>query len=69
MLSHITDEKPITSRQCIRALEKIGYSKPQYIPMILETLKTADLSNHRESMRLLIEQDRDAAIKNLKSCR
>ena len=24
ILFHITDEKPVTSRQCIRALEKIG---------------------------------------------
>ena len=34
-LAHITDEKPITARQCIKALVKVGMAKPQYIPRIL----------------------------------
>ncbi|MCD7738893.1 MAG: hypothetical protein LUH58_07635 [Lachnospiraceae bacterium] len=56
-LSHITDEKPITARQCIKALAQIGLSKPQYIPIILSALKEADLSQYKDSMRPLIEQD------------
>ena len=31
-LAHITDEKPITSRQCVKALAQVGLAKPQYIP-------------------------------------
>ena len=34
-LVHVTDEKPITARQCIKALAQVGVAKPQYIPRIL----------------------------------
>ena len=56
-LSHITDEKPITARQCIKALAQIGQAKPQYVPMILASLRSADLSKYKDSMRPLIEKD------------
>ena len=56
-LSHITDEKPITARQCIKALAQIGQAKPQYVPMILAALRSADLSKYKDSMRPLIEKD------------
>lgn len=54
---HITDEKPITARQCIIALAQVGQAKPQYIPVILSALHTADLSKYKDSMRPLIEKD------------
>lgn len=56
-LAHITDEKPITARQCIQALAQVGQAKPQYIPMILSCLHGADLSKYKDSMRPLIERD------------
>lgn len=56
-LTHITDEKPITARQCIKALAQIGLAKPQYTPMILSGLQNADLSKYKDSMRPLIEKD------------
>lgn len=56
-LSHITDEKPITARQCIKALAQVGLAKPQYIPAILSRLQGADLSKYKDSMRPLIEKD------------
>lgn len=56
-LDHVTDEKPITARQCIKALAQVGTSKPQYIPMILSRFKSADLSKYKDSMRPLIERD------------
>ena len=56
-LAHITDEKPITSRQCIKALAQIGLAKPQYVPVILSCLRSADLSKYKDSMRPLIEKD------------
>lgn len=34
-LTHVTDEKPITARQCIKALVQVGSAKPQCIPEIL----------------------------------
>lgn len=56
-LAHITDEKPITARQCIKALAQVGQAKPQYIPRILSALHEADLSKYKDSMRPLIEKD------------
>lgn len=56
-LTHITDEKPITSRQCIKALIQVGKSKPQYIPTILSAFHSADLSKYKESMCSLIKKD------------
>lgn len=64
-LTHITDEKPITARQCIQALLPVGEAKPQYIPMILAALHEADLSPYRDSMRPLIEKDIRTAIEEL----
>ena len=56
-LAHITDEKPITARQCIKTLVQVGIAKPQYIPRILSCFHDADLSKYKDSMRPLIEKD------------
>ena len=56
-LAHVTDEKPITARQCIKALRQIGLAKPQYISKIITHFRNADLSKYKDSMRPLIEQD------------
>ena len=56
-LTHITDEKPITARQCVKALAQVGLARPQYIPQILSALQNADLSKYKDSMRPLIERD------------
>lgn len=56
-LSHITDEKPITARQCIKALAQVGQAKPQYVPKILSCLNNADLSKYKDTMRPLIQKD------------
>ena len=65
-LAHVTDEKPITARQCIKALAQVGLAKPQYIPKILSCLKNADLSKYKDSMRPLIEKDITETEKVLK---
>ena len=56
-LAHITDEKPITARQCIKTLVQVGMAKPQYTPRILSCFHDADLSKYKDSMRPLIEKD------------
>ena len=56
-LAHITDEKPITARQCVKSLAQVGLAKPQYLPEILSCLQNADLSKYKDSMRPLIEKD------------
>ena len=65
-LAHITDEKPISARQCIKALAQVGLAKPQYIPKILSCLKNTDLSKYKDSMRPLIEKDITETEKVLK---
>lgn len=64
-LAHITDEKPITARQCIKALAQVGQAKPQYIPVILSSLRSADLSKYKDSMRPLLEKDIAETVKIL----
>jgi len=64
-LSHITDEKPITARQCVKALAQVGLAKPQYIPRILSSFRNADLSKYKDSMRPLIEKDMEETKKRL----
>ena len=66
-LSHITDEKPISARQCIKSLAQIGASKHKYIPSILKALENADLSKYKDSMRPLIEKDIEEAKNTLTS--
>lgn len=56
-LEHITDEKPLTARQCIKALVQVGIAKTQYIPRILSCFHSADLSKDKDSMRPLLEKD------------
>ena len=67
-LAHITDEKPITARQCIKALAQVGLAKSQYIPQILSCLRSADLSKYKDSMRPLIEKDITETEKILTDC-
>ena len=64
-LTHVTDEKPITARQCIQALAQVGLAKPQYIPQILDCFHNVDLSKYKDSMRSLIEKDMAEAEKVL----
>ena len=66
-LTHITDEKPITARQCIKALVQVGMAKPQYISRISSCLRSADLSKYKDSMRPLIEKDIEETEKLLVS--
>lgn len=63
-LSHITDEKPITSRQCVQALSQIGNAKPQFVLEIIAALQNADLSKYKDSMRPLIEKDIQKTIRS-----
>ena len=64
-LLHITDEKPITARQCIKSLATVGQAKPKYISQIIAALQNADLKQYKDSMRPLIEKDIAETIKIL----
>lgn len=56
-LSCLTDEKPVTARQCVQALAEAGRGKPALIPAMLNALRGADVSKYKDSMRPLIEKD------------
>lgn len=56
-LDHITDEKPITARQCIKALPNIAGHRPGLAPKIKAALENADISKYADTMRPLILKD------------
>ena len=64
-LSHVTDVKPITARQCIAALPEIAEAKPEFIPKIRSALRQADLSGYPDSMRPLILKDIVAVLQKI----
>ena len=56
-LSHITDPKPITARQCIGGLREIAAHKPNLRSQIRTALQQADISHYADSMRPLVAKD------------
>lgn len=56
-VSHIQDEKPITSRICIKALKVIGKEISKYITYFLKELDKVDVSKYKDSMSALILKD------------
>ena len=61
----VTDEKPITARQCIQALPEIAAARPTLTPRIRRALERADLTGYRDSMRPLLLRDIVAVLKQL----
>ena len=64
-LSHVTDVKPITARQCVAALPEIAEAKPDLIPRIRASLEQADLSGYPDSMQPLVLKDIVAALEKI----
>lgn len=62
---HITDEKPITARQCIQALPEIAAAKPALIPRMRAALEDANLTGYRDSMQPLILKDIVSALQKI----
>lgn len=66
-LSHVTDAKPITARQCIAVLPEIAEARPEFIPTIRSALQQADLSVYPDSMQPLVLKDIVAALQKMSS--
>lgn len=64
-LSHVTDVKPITARQCMAALPEVAEAKPKLIPRIQTALEQADLSGYPDSMQPLILKDIMATLQKI----
>jgi hypothetical protein len=56
-LKHITDKKPITSRQCINMLPTIVQYKPELKEEIMTALSKADITTYADSMQPLVYKD------------
>ncbi len=61
-LAHILDPKPIAARWCIQQLPKLAAAKPQLRERICTALQAADFSRYADSMRPLLQRDREAAL-------
>ena len=57
LLNHLTDEKPITARQCVQAMPEIALACTALRGAILSALDSADFSAYRDSMRPLLQKD------------
>lgn len=62
-LEHITDEKPICARQCIKLLPLLAEAKPALAPKIVSALRDANVARYADSMRPLVQKDtRDSLL-------
>lgn len=67
LLTHTTDEKPITSRQFIAALPKLAEYKPELKEKIIKALESSNTLQYPDSMRPLVEKDIVNAVNAIKS--
>ncbi|MDD3571279.1 MAG: SufBD protein [Lachnospiraceae bacterium] len=66
-LKHITDDKPITARQCIKALPSIVKNKPDLKLDIENALHKADPTKYKDSIRPLVEKDIQKALHDIEN--
>ena len=66
-LKHIMDDKPITARQCIKALPLIAKYKPDLKNDIENALLSANPSKYKDSMRPLILKDIQKSLEKIRS--
>ena len=64
-IAHVTDDKPITARQCIKLLPIIAKYKPELKNDILSALHKADISGYDNSMKPLVYKDIQKALKEI----
>lgn len=71
-LLHITDDKPITARKCIKVLPIVAKYKPDLKQDILNALYRANPARYKESMQSLVVKDIQKClndIENLQPCK
>ena len=62
-LEHVTDERPICARRCIKLLPLITESKPALASKIVFALRNVNIAHYADSMRSLIQKDiRDSLL-------
>ncbi|SNR91760.1 hypothetical protein SAMN05446037_1001409 [Anaerovirgula multivorans] len=66
-LKHIMDDKPITARQCIKALPTIAKYKLDLVNCICTALRKADAEIYKNSMQSLVYNDIVTALREIDS--
>lgn len=64
-LQHIHDEKPITARQCIKALPLMAKHKPDLKAGIVSALRGANPARYPESMQSLLLKDLQNSLREI----
>lgn len=64
-LKHITDDRPITARQCIKLLPVIARYKPELRNDIISALRKANICIYDDSMQPLVYKDIQKALKEI----
>ena len=64
-LTHISDDKPITARQTIKALPTIAKYKPELRADISQALRKANPHIYKSTMQPLITKDIQEALKDI----
>ncbi|MDF2885778.1 MAG: SufBD protein [Lacrimispora sp.] len=65
LLKHVEDEKPITARQCIKALPLVAQYKPDLADDISQALRNANTHMYQDSMQPLVYKDITEALKRI----
>jgi hypothetical protein len=66
-LMHIMDAKPITARQCVKALPIIAKYKPDLVDCICSALRQANPKCYKGSMESLVRKDIQEALKSIEA--
>lgn len=64
-LKHVMDDKPITARQCIKALPTIARYKPELTDCICNALRKANPQIYKSSMQSLVYNDIQGTLKKI----
>lgn len=66
-LLHITDDKPITARHCIKVLPIVAKYKPDLKQDILNALYRANPARYKESMQSLVVKDIQKCLNDIEN--
>ena len=62
ILAQLEDKKPTAVRQCLAALPTLVKGRPELTVRVCEVVAALDFSGYRDTMRPLLEKDREAFL-------
>ena len=66
ILAQLEDKKPTAVRQCLAALSSLVKGRPELTAQVCEAVAALNLSGYRDTMRPLLEKDREAFLKQFR---